>query len=867
MPKQNVTLNDFSGGLVDTTNPRDIPDNALSEADNVSFTERQSIKTLGGVIAHKALFQDYFSGATGADGTGSATVLEGHIAGGYGMFAFESDYDIGLTTPSNQHTSGSEDQGSQYILYMDCLNAAFHMYDYNTRTLNLVNTGNDIHCAPNDPGIGWGGREVEHWDFSSNKLEFGQHDSVTPSGRFTGDFIKDDDNSFVGKVKAGDYIRIENCDDNSNANNFQCLRVRDVNRTQITVDHKDIFTNDANESGSPKIHVLVKPVYYYAENAVRISDASFWETKCHTNVDEYSAFQNCWFGHIKRTHFHDANGATILSTTSNATFDGWFLKNNKLSAPTALTVSTSSTYPSGSGTGFHLRLTGDAALSGSSWTNVAYQCAVSFIYDGNQESLLYIPTSNHTFTPSAANRRLNFELYANANYDPRITGARIYARQNDTENDWTLLIESDLSKGNRTTLSEPYLLWDDTAHASNVTSGNLYSSDINLETYEILNGFSPNEQKITVSGNGEGYKTAVVANRRAFIANIRTENEEGVVKQMRDRIMYSPPGKFDTFPRSFFIDAVKGDAGEYVKLESFGDRLLAFKQEKLFIINISAPNPANWFLEQVKDFTGCRHPHAVQKAEFGIMWANEYGFWMYDGQSVRNLISGKINEPTWEDFFTNGTIVGYNAKDNYALILKDSVNASGTNILIYDYRTGGWTNATNSIYTVASDYANGSVITNMILDPDNNLSFGIQRQAIGNDVNDTTNPDEVITFHQWDESINKGGLNAADCYFVTKDLDFGNPARVKRFYKVIITYKATASLTTPISYSVNGGDTYTNLTGNFANTSGAWDILTATPSVPFEGQSLKIKVKGAPSNGVEINDISIEFRTLLKNPT
>ena len=90
-----------------------------------------------------------------------------------------------------------------------------------------------------------------------------------------------------------------------------------------------------------------------------------------------------------------------------------------------------------------------------------------------------------------------------------------------------------------------------------------------------------------------------------------------------------------------------------------------------------------------------------------------------------NLISGKINEPTWEDFFTNGTIVGYNAKDNYALILKDSVNASGTSILIYDYRTGGWTNATNSIYTAASDYANGSVITNMILDPDNNLSFGI----------------------------------------------------------------------------------------------------------------------------------------------
>ena len=52
-----------------------------------------------------------------------------------------------------------------------------------------------------------------------------------------------------------------------------------------------------------------------------------------------------------------------------------------------------------------------------------------------------------------------------------------------------------------------------------------------------------------------------------------------------------------------------------------------------------------------------------------------------------------------------------------------------------------------------------------------------------------------------------------------------------------------------------------------ANTSGNWDILTATPTVPFEGQSIKIKVTGNAGNGMEINDISIEYRTLIKNPT
>ena len=854
MPKQNVTINDFSGGLVDATNPRDIPTNALSLAKNVSFTERNSMQTLGGSIAHSRMIPTNFSGATGGDGSAGSSAIEGHIAGGYGMFAFESDYDIGLTAPTSVNASGSTGQGSKYIILMDCLNARFNRYDYNTRTLNLGGNGTAYYCAiPN--------AQVENHGFGANKLAF------TAAGvGGVGDVITDDDNTFSSKFKSGDYIRIENCDDESNANNFQCLRVRDVNRSKITLDHKNFVTTDANESGQPYLHVLVRPVFYYAENAVRISDASNWEQKSHSDPTAANAFENVWMGYIKRTHFHDANGATILSTVNNGTFEGWDVKKNDLAAPTELTVSSSATYPSGNGTGFHLRHTSDAALSSSGWLNIAYQCAVSFIYDGNQESLLYIPTSNHIFTPSGANRKLNLELYANAAYNSRISGARIYARPNDTDDPWTLLIDCDLSKGNRTTLAEPYQIWTDSAHATNVTSNNLYSSDINLETYEILNGFSPDEQKISISGNGEGYKTAVVANRRAFIANMRTENEEGVVTQMRDRIMYSPPGKFDTFPRSYFIDAVKGDAGEFVKLESFGDRLLAYKQDKLFIINISAPNPANWFLEQTKDFAGCVHPAAVTKAEFGIMWANNYGFWLYDGQAFRNLIANKINESTWQSFFTNGTITGYDPKRNRALILSDCISIATQDIFTYDFRTGGWASAPNALYTTASDFASGTVFSNFIIDHDNNLSWMYQRQKIGNDVNNTSDPDEVLSVNEWSESA-KGGLAANNVQFTTKDLDFGNPSRIKRFYKIIITYKASGAITTPISYSVNGGDSYTNLTGNFANTSDAWDILTATPTVPFEGQSIKIKVTGATGNSVQINDISIEYRTLIKNAT
>ena len=853
MPKQNAIINDFSAGLIDSTNARDIPINALSQAKNVSFTERKSIKQLGGAVEHTKLKASAFSGATGGDGSAGSSVIEGHIAAGYGLFAFESDFDIGLTAPTSIYASGADDQGSKHIMYMDCVNGEIHWYDYNTRTLNLRGAGPSDMAVPNGT--------IENYSFGANKLAF------TAAGTTdVGDSITDDDNSFIGKFKAGSYLRIEGTADNSNANNFQCLRVRDVNRSKVTFDHKAFFTTDANESSGATIYQLIKPVWYYAENAVRISDASYFEVASNSDTGATNAFQNVWYGYIKRTHFQDGSGGTRLTTDNNAIFDGWDKKKNDLAAPTYLAAVGSEAYPSGNGTGFNLRVVATGSLASSSWMNKTYQLAVSYIYDGNQESLLYIPSSNNTIAPGSDNQKLTLEIYANGAYNSRISGARIYARENETDDPWFLVVDMDLSTGTRTTLSEPRQLWEGNSSATQARSYNIFSSDINLETYEILNGFSPDEQKISISGNGEGYATAVVANRRTFIANMRTENEEGKVVQMRDRIMYSPVGRFDTFPRSYFIDVIKGDAGEFVHLESFGDRLLAYKQDRLFIINIGSPSPANWFLEQIKEYGGCQHPGAVQKTEFGVMWANNYGFWIYNGQSFANLIDGKISESTWESFFTNGTIVGYNPKYNYALLLKDSITTTTSEALVYDFRTGGWTEAPNSIYDVSSDYGSGVVTTNMIVDHDNNLTFGIQRQKIGNDQNSTSNPDETIKFIEWSET-SKGGIANGDSLFVTKDFDFGDPGRVKRFYKVIITYKSTAAMTTPISYSVDGGESYTNLTGNFANTSGAWDVLTATPSSPFSGQSIKIKVSMDTGDGVEINDITIVHRTIKKNPT
>ena len=75
MAKQRITLNDFSGGLNTYQYPRDLQINELQRCENLAFKRGMSVTTSGSMTTH------------GEVGTQAAT-----IAGGYGLFSFESDY-------------------------------------------------------------------------------------------------------------------------------------------------------------------------------------------------------------------------------------------------------------------------------------------------------------------------------------------------------------------------------------------------------------------------------------------------------------------------------------------------------------------------------------------------------------------------------------------------------------------------------------------------------------------------------------------------------------------------------------------------------------------------------------------------------
>ena len=147
-----------------------------------------------------------------------------------------------------------------------------------------------------------------------------------------------------------------------------------------------------------------------------------------------------------------------------------------------------------------------------------------------------------------------------------------------------------------------------------------------IDTYRSLNGFSASVKSVNAQ-----YKTAVAHGRRLFIGNIKKNN-----KKFPDRIIKSQPNKFDSFPEGENeIDVAIRDGDSIVKLEVFADRLLQYKKNSLFIINVAANVE---FLEDVYRNKGCSFNYHVVRTDYGICWFNIHGVYFFDGKQVINLL-------------------------------------------------------------------------------------------------------------------------------------------------------------------------------------------------------------------------------------
>ena len=512
-----------------------------------------------------------------------------------------------------------------------------------------------------------------------------------------------------------------------------------------------------------------------------------------------------------------------------------------------------------------------AANAGASgWQNSAnttrWQFGISFIYDKLQESQITTlvqdddVTTDYVDTPNGATQapafRIHFEDWRVAAWNKRITGCNLYAKEIavSTNKDWYLQASGDFISGKMTitdTQKDYDMAFDsqysqyywELSEAGGTDVGADESSFLNpgsVITYSINSGFLDDEESIISQ-----YKTAVVANRQAYIGNVNVHFSDRT-EVVGDAILKSPVNKFDVFPRSGAIIASHRDGDAIVKLEAYADRILIFKKNKMELLNISQDIE---FLEDTFMHKGVSHSAAVCKTDFGIAWVNKQGCYIYDGQRVSNLLEKKgrqiIKESLWDTFTTREPMIGYIPKKRQLLIANDITTTGDGATFLYDMVTQSWVEG--SAATITSEAK-----TNFVTDWNGDLVYA------------HTNG----TILKWVDSLASATTATSSAVDIkTKDIDFGNPGQVKKIYKFYVTHRGdTSEIQT--AYSINGNaGTFTETISNTELSASSpvtdWVTTEIVPTAaPIECKSIRFRLfsDGDTPANFEINDITIVFR-------
>ena len=870
MPKQIYQLRDFSGGLNNLKDATDIGDNEVAEAKNMSFTEQGAV---GGAFNMKnGVGAGSGNNLVTAYNTGTGDHID-HLEAGYGLGYFETDH---RADAANSRSLAIAGDGAVTRSGFLIATSGDRIYMYAMNDGNVKNspsdgsngadgsavnlhtwfpTGTQIVISGSTQGANTGSGATT---FSAGVVD-GIHTVVGGNG--TTEINLDRTPAALIPTAAGGGNVTDPCvyftaTVTSVESGDQVLLLAHPNEHKIDVYSTsksgwttDVITLQGHTSDNTKSKVL----YYKSGESIRC---------CDTNRDVGSSIQ--WYGWISRQHF------SYPGNTNANEYSGFYAKDNNLAPPSfgeyekdAVTL----TYPT-AGKGFNLKClttTDDGLVEGKT-----YEFAQSFIYDGNQESLLShynkldnSPISTLDTTLSATDlKQLNVQIGAKGPYDPRISGGRIYIRESGTDDEWNLLLDIDLTKGARISLTGDYTEWkiatNPDFYIGSAVDTYMVIDSISPITYEVINGYPSSIFSNDIGGVGENWKDAVVSNSRAFVCNVRIKDEnkgqhkipgiagEADLSEFKDRIMYSMPNRYDTFPSFNFIEASKGDADHYMAIESYADRLLAFKRNSMDIINISSPSDANWFLEDTKNYMGVETHLAVAKTQYGAVWVNKNGLFLYDGQNIRDLTENKIDDTTWYTYVSNTSGIIYDEVKSSIFVIK-SFSSDG-DAYMCDLKKGN--------FTYLTDFTHDA-ITNPV-----DTTFSSAPNALVGTIENIDSAGLQTRFYK----LHRSPQAQTNVELQTKNFTLGDPNIMKKIYAIYITYQASSSLAADVFYSTDGGDSWeTDISGPSATSSTVWQKGKWTITDPPTASTIMVKIDtDATSNLVKINDIGIEYRPIHK---
>ena len=302
MPKQTYIINDFSGGVNNLKDPRDLAPNESQFLTNFSVNTQGSLK-LRGVEA------DYNSTINDRTAT---------IEPGYGLAVFESDF--GLNNSSYVHTGSG---GTDFQVDGN---------DYNAIGLNDTADGSKFPA----------GSIISVTNTAKNNGFYRVTSSASSELQLNVDLVDEQDtNGIITRFVIGENL----------------VALADTNNGQVDIWQQSVGANgwysssiDLRDSASLAASEQSKISYYFVDGAIRACDGNF---------NNSSRIKH--FGYVEKIHFENA---TSNSENLQSVYHGWYENNNDLAAPTVMAIDTesrvgnsdASEYPT-AGAGFNLSVT------------------------------------------------------------------------------------------------------------------------------------------------------------------------------------------------------------------------------------------------------------------------------------------------------------------------------------------------------------------------------------------------------------------------------------------------------------------------------------------------------------------------------
>lgn len=806
MAKGILNISNYSGGLSNKTNARDIEDNQFQVLDTLSIETPGKLKVMGAA-------SDYAASVTGS--------VNSEVNHANGLFQFNADYDI-------DNTNGTVTDTEMLFLNTDVTNEGVVVFNLNpgslafgTLTIPYGNTFSPVVYSAVDGVV-----RVTPTSFN---------DGNTPKKL---EYIKENYN--LGY----DYTGASNSTmDDSESNNkisvssWNVLNAKPENATGVNVYLQGPNTNTPL---SGLINTLDTGIALLAGNtgpsttAVNIIDGT---TEAYIKCSAANAVKvkandilllNAEFLKVVSTNTAQGwinvtrgyYGSTALDTHTTSSVLNFVMANETgeiVKLPfSAFTVSGGGTFPAietnSDFTGeFNVNFftgeklangtivsdTGEFLASDDHKINIFYEA----IYTDNQRSNLEYAGSFGVTLGSQNNLPLFAQMWGKIPDAKNVKSYKFYYNENKSgvddgiakideakRNVKYLLFEVDFRKGVRFPKGDEYKPFALRTNASFTTQAVYtypldYLDGLGLETTAAISlgkikfKVKPEtqiaetyiEQDDHVMGAlGTGYRTSTVANRRLYIGNVRYQDSVSGEKILaNDTILKSNVNAFDTFSFENRIDVEVNDGDSITALESLGSKLLEFKRNHLYIINISRDVE---FLEGTLEYRGCEKDYHVVRGEGFIAWFNKFGFYLYDGKQVRDLLLDKKGQQrlkNWSTaYYNDNAIIAYEPKEKTIIIS----NKTTQDVLAYDLKSAGLYFRNKGVETFdTTNYVNNNAGDIVWFSKFNSTNVEIRKYVTSPSKLDAVNIDEIA--------------------LKTKEFTFGKPSVDKKIISVYLSYK------------------------------------------------------------------------------